>query len=330
MSAAPVMSMKLKIKFLRGNFAGQEMNFEQKEILIGRGPENIVAFATDPSVSRRHARLYYENFEWYIENVSGKNYVVVNGHTIEKTQVSSGQVIKIGDQEFILNYGSSKPQVAKPQVRSQQPAYTPVNNSLGTDYSQAPIMNSSATSGGLAISGRVKFYLIIAVIGVLVWAFLSDTPAANLKKKKELRTPEKIAEEIKAAEDSARQYVEAKEKQGKLTPTFYAAQENYLRGFRDYRNGQYVRAIQEFQSALALYPSHELARRYYNLAKTRFDEMIQTQMIQGRKYRESGNFRLCKGSFASVLTLIKDSNDPIFQEAKKFHDECETLMMERF
>ena len=60
--------------------------------------------------------------------------------------------------------------------------------------------------------------------------------------------------------EAAKKLREAAQMQRKnnLTPTFEIrqAQENYIKGFRDFKKGQYERALESFQACLALYPDH--------------------------------------------------------------------------
>ena len=109
---------------------------------------------------------------------------------------------------------------------------------------------------------------------------------------------------------------------GQNSMQYKAAQENYVKGFRDYRQGQYARAIQSFQAALSFYPNHELARKYILLAQRKFDEMVNYNMSQGRKYYQKQNYKMCQSAFANVMVMLKDSTKPKYIEAKQLFDEC--------
>lgn len=178
-------------------------------------------------------------------------------------------------------------------------------------------------------SGRTRFYVILLAVGIVLgWFLLSGT-----KKKTnefELRTSEKIAEEI----NNSNQQIEALEKQqqerGLNSPQYKNAQSYFIKGFRDYQNGQFYRAIQSFQAALAIFPSHKLAQRYVILAQRRFDEEVHANMVQGKRYRERSNFQFCRAAFANVMTMLKDPNNPIFREAKQLYDECDFKMQGRY
>jgi len=80
------------------SFEGAEYSFDpiNKPILtIGRGTNNDIR-TTDPSSSRSHARIFYENGAWYVENL-GTYGTRVNGLIIKKYKLSEGDKIEIGE-----------------------------------------------------------------------------------------------------------------------------------------------------------------------------------------------------------------------------------------
>lgn len=143
------------------------------------------------------------------------------------------------------------------------------------------------------------------------------------KEQERIRSSDEVMADLAQSESAIRDLQTQIEKKGTDTPQFQSAEQHYLKGFRDYQQGQYGRAMQSFQAALSFYPSHELARKYLVLARRKFDELARFHLTQGRRYRGKNNFRLCSASYAQVLIMVKDSSDPIYKEAKQYYDECE-------
>jgi tetratricopeptide (TPR) repeat protein len=115
------------------------------------------------------------------------------------------------------------------------------------------------------------------------------------------------------------------------TVQYRRAQENFIRGFRDFQQGQYARSREAFQVVLNLDPENELAKRYYHLAQIKFDEMVKFSMIQGNRYREKKNWRMCQSSYTLVLTMLQNrKDDPTFKEAKQFFEECKLNLEGRY
>ena len=76
-------------------------------ITIGKANDNEYV-VNDPSVSRHHARLTYEKEgHWILEDLGSTNGTFVNGIQIARKQVTSKDVIKLGDS-YVFNLDSSK------------------------------------------------------------------------------------------------------------------------------------------------------------------------------------------------------------------------------
>lgn len=177
--------------------------------------------------------------------------------------------------------------------------------------------------------GRFKMYAVVGVI-LLVGAYFFSQE--QVRKRREVKLRDVVSTEVAITESQSEYEKTMKEieKKGQDTIQYRLSQEQYLRGFRDYRQGQYVRAMEEFQAALSFYPNHELARKYYTLAKRKFDEQIQFNMVQGKRYYGVRNYRLCMGYYSTVIKMKKDERDPIRREALQYHNECEIKMRGKY
>ncbi|MBX2995109.1 MAG: FHA domain-containing protein [Bdellovibrionaceae bacterium] len=224
---------------------------------------------------------------------------------------------------------------AMTQPQSQAVGMPQQGGGVGAWNQQAPAGARSVGAGGStyrppsAGGGRFKLYAIVGVI-VLGGAYLFSQD--QIRKRREVKLRDVVSTEV-AITESQSEYDKAMkeiEKKGQDTIQYRLSQEQYLRGFRDYRQGQYVRAMEEFQAALSFYPNHELARKYYTLAKRKFDEQIQFNMIQGKRYYGVRNYRLCMGYYSTVIKMKKDERDPIRREALQYHNECEIKLRGKY
>ena len=120
----------------------------------------------------------------------------------------------------------------------------------------------------------------------------------------------------------------SKEKENVIS--YQQAQETYIKAFRDYRKGQYERALEQFQACLSLAPQHALCNRYLRLSQRKFNELIQQQMILGRKYRDQNQFKACLASYRNVMVMIKDSQNVTYKEAKTNYDYCHYMVEGRY
>ncbi len=79
----------------------ETVEFEQDDIFIGRsepGAQMVLDF--DPKVSRRHARIWLEDDDYWLEDVGSKRGTMVNGRKLDEDEVwglTEKDVIQIGE-----------------------------------------------------------------------------------------------------------------------------------------------------------------------------------------------------------------------------------------
>ena len=96
---------------------------------IGRGFSNFIPLS-DPTASRNHAKVHYEEGSWVVEDLGSTNGSIFNGERVEKISLSSGDVFQIGKTSFSL--------VEREIGESQDPLQTTLEffspaSSAGTD-----------------------------------------------------------------------------------------------------------------------------------------------------------------------------------------------------
>ena len=84
---------------LYGGHIGRKHDMYGPEILIGRDPGNHLPVEVD-SVSRRHARIDLEGETRIITDLGSTNGTYVNNQPVERSQLVSGDLVRIGDVIF--------------------------------------------------------------------------------------------------------------------------------------------------------------------------------------------------------------------------------------
>lgn len=378
MSAAPKVkdAMKFDIEISKGPHIGQNLSFAKASVTIGRGPENDIVLSSDPRVSRQHAEIKQRGTDFVIVNLSQKNFVLLDGQSIQSEVLVNGSVIQIGDTEIQFKFEApsmASAPVQTPPVPAPHPVspLTPVGNSPIAPRSQAPQMpayqaprpqmpampnpsappaqpmayggysppppgagpapmRSSAGGGGPLANPRVRFYAIVAVVGLLAWYFLFSEGPKEKKDPNAFRTSALSMADVVEAEKRTQELLTVK-KEKYDSIQYRRAQENFIKGFRDFQQGQYARAREAFQVVLNLDPDNELAKRYFHLSKIKFDELVKFNMIQGNRYREKKNWRMCQSNYSNVMTMLQHrKDDPSYKEAKQFYEECTLNLEGRF
>ena len=171
-------------------------------------------------------------------------------------------------------------------------------------------------------SGRLRFYAILIVVALGLY-FLLSGEKNKAPKVESLRTNQKVEKSIQESAESIQKLQELNPARDLESLAYKRAEEHYLKGFRDYRQGQFVRARSSFQAALTSYPRHPLARKYLSLSNKKIEEQISSHMMQGHLYLERSQFRLCRSSFNQALLLLTDPNDLKRKEALQLFRECD-------
>ncbi|MEK2689805.1 FHA domain-containing protein [Bdellovibrio sp. GT3] len=362
MGAAPKVkdTLKFDIEVIKGPHSGLRLSFTGGAAKIGRGPENDIVLANDPRISRQHAEIRQRGNEFLIVNLSQKNFVMLNGESVQSEILNKGSVIQVGDSEIrftpeaavvepvipampsvpdvppvpvlkpmapqgIPNMpAAGRPQVPTGHVRPQMPMGQPQPGA--NQYRQARPA-AGAAGGGLLSNPRVRFYAIVAVLGLVAWFLLSPSKKGAAKDPNAFRSSAISMQDVSDAEKRTEE-LRAIKKEKYDSVQYKRAQENFIRGFRDFQQGQYARARESFQVVLNLDPENELAKRYYHLSKIKFDELVKFNLIQGARYREKKNWRMCQSNYSNVITMLQSRrDDPSYKEAKQFYEEC-TLNLE--
>lgn len=272
-----------------------------QRLQLGRAEDNDIVIK-DNKCSRYHAVLEMKEQGLSIKNVSTNNKVFVDGIETTEAILLPNAMIRLGDTEIQLFVSGLESLSPMPEMPNEM---------------AAPIAAAPQKRNPL-------FYVYIALALGGLYLFLSDSGTKS--EEAALSDDEKRQTEIIEAQKITEQLQNLKYTSGKDSKQYLDAQEEYLKGFRDYREGNFSRAITSFQAALALYPKHELARKYEVLSRRKLDEMIQTSMQDGNRYMEQGRYSEAQSSFRTVMILIRSPDNLTYKEAKAKFDQAQAII----
>lgn len=320
MSSAVAVSSAPETKWtvVRGPMKGVVRLMSQAQFTIGRSTECDFVIVNDPKCSRKHVTILVTPQGCEAISQNEKNLLLINGKEVEHARLRDGDILTLGETEVQFNATSAARRMDAPiaMARPGHPMYPQPN-------AQPPPRRPRRAKGG---SARLVIYFVIGLF--FLWIFTAEE--GKKKPTIDIRTDQKIEADIEAATKLKEQAEVQAAKRLDQSVTSRQAQENYVRGFRDYRKGQYERAITQFQACLALNPEHVLCNRYIRLAQRKFNELIQYEVLLGRKYRDQNQFRSCMAAFKNVMSMVKDANSPIYKEAKANFDACNSFVEGRF
>ncbi len=108
MAMSPHSRLKCTNTSLLGLGPGSEILLDVEEVTIGRGTDNSVSLQAD-GVSRKHARIYPAEQEWWVEDQGSTNGVRVNSERVERIALKHGDSVEIGSVPFIFTVDSQAP-----------------------------------------------------------------------------------------------------------------------------------------------------------------------------------------------------------------------------
>ncbi len=93
--------MRPRLVVLSGPLKDSTIPLREGEITIGREASNGIA-VTDPSVSRKHCRLSYQDGRFRVQDLDSRNGTLVNGTGVEEQWLRHGDEIAAGDSAFLF------------------------------------------------------------------------------------------------------------------------------------------------------------------------------------------------------------------------------------
>ncbi len=199
------------LRFISGKYQGGEVVLTPaKEIVVGRSSDLEMVLVED-MVSRRHARIYWENEQIQIEDLGSTNGTFVNGEKVRRANLKEGDRVLIGTSILkVVAADSGAAENARPQdlevVASRQRTSQVRTMSGAIDEIPLPdllqLLASSKKSGVLIIRTDSDVAKIYLRKGVIYYALINDlTEVAPLKTLFRLLTWNKGLFDLEPAED---------------------------------------------------------------------------------------------------------------------------------
>src|SRR5450432_3175762 len=118
------------IQFLNGPLAEQIISIQKAEYFIGRHEQND-AVVFDPKVSRQHARIFYQDGSWIIENLSQNGSIFIDQERVQKQALQHNVVVHLSENTSFIFLFTQQPTV-QTVVRSHGPSATSFTTPLRT------------------------------------------------------------------------------------------------------------------------------------------------------------------------------------------------------
>ena len=293
---------------------------KSSSLTLGRG-EEVDVVISDLKASRTHAKLEFTKEGWMVSDLGSANGIFFQGEYVRKLGLKSGEHFTIGETIFEFLTGNENTRVLTAPLRLATEVVQ-MDNALSAqkikvqNYAKPTQTSVSASAASKKFNPRTLL-LVVALAGG--YYYLNQDEFSP-----------KIAQVAKSKVKS-----EAVEDSGSLSTYLpnsvnheveKTAEQYYRQGFREYREGNYLRAKAQFELALQVNPGHQQAKHYLLSADKEISEDIKNMMDAAASSKNAGRLRVAKGFYETAMRLMYyDRSNPNFIECedavKKLNEE---------
>jgi pSer/pThr/pTyr-binding forkhead associated (FHA) protein len=269
---------------LTGGNKGESYVLTGNRIVIGRSEKADIRL-NDTKSSREHAEISRVGGNWVVTDLGSQNGVMINEKKINQKALVEGDKLIIGQTVF---------KFAKVEVSNKA-------------KSQKEILSDE---GGGKKKNLMPLIIMVAVLGGL-WLFDDKSEKAE---------PKQPTQATSNFQDVSSEYVTALKKRqaGEDKQVKEKLNGIYQRGLREYREGNYFRAIAEFNLALIISPNDSQAEYYLRKTKEDLDTSIEGLTAKAQRDEESLKHQSAIVSYCSIIRLLYTvPEDPRYKNAEK-------------
>jgi pSer/pThr/pTyr-binding forkhead associated (FHA) protein len=252
--------------------------------VIGRSEDADIRIL-DLKSSREHAEIILVGDNYIVTDLGSQNGIVVNDLKITQHVLTNGDKIIIGKTVFKFSRIEVKESPKKSREREESHEHEETDDE---DFSEEQPKNKLLT--------KLLFGVITA--SVLMLLFSDTEKPEKTKNKSEVTTVASVDDVF--AQQYKKKAKENRESKDKLS--YYLK-----RGLREFREGNYFRAITEFESARQWSPNDPLTNFYLRRTKETLNEKIQTFLIKGKRDIKALNYNSAISSYCAVIRLLNDN-----------------------
>jgi pSer/pThr/pTyr-binding forkhead associated (FHA) protein len=279
---------------LTGKNKGEAYFLIGKRVVLGRS-DKVDIRVLDIKSSREHAEIIQVGKDFVLTDLGSQNGIVVNDLKIKQHVLNEGDKIIIGQTVYKFGRIEVKPKIDKKALKLQE---TQEDNEIEEEITPKK-------------GGKSTFLLgILAVGGIALLLLSGEEQKADSKKSK---AKYKI-NEMAGVSAVSMQGERKRDKNVQERMNIY-----FQKGLREFREGNYFRAISEFEHALAWSPSDPQAQFYLRKTQEALDKMIDELMLKGKRDEESLKLQSAAVSYCQILRLLyRYPDDQRHKDAKEF------------
>ena len=264
---------------LTGKYKGEAYFIMGNRIVLGRSEKADVK-VHDIKSSREHAEIAKVGKDFVLTDLGSQNGIVVNDLKVKQHVLNENDKIIIG--QTVYKFG-------KVTVKTQDKQKSLLEKLDDEEYSTEEVQEPKS-----------KLVPILAGI-ILVAAFLlldsgSQDDIATQRKKSKYKL-----KEISDPFTATIQQRQKEDKKAKIKLNLY-----FQKGLREYREGNYYRAISEFNNALSWSPGDPLAEFYLRKTKESLDKTVSSEFNAAVRDEEALKFQSAVVHYCAIIRLLRN------------------------
>ena len=270
-----------------------------KRVLMGRSIKTDIQIY-DGQASREHFELAKVGDDYILTDLGSQNGVYVNDFKVSQHKLKNGDKVIVGSTVYKYSFLEVVPDL--PSVYEEE-------DEDEDEFEEENTKSNIKKKGAKNKKKDNKKILIYGVLLVGLYIFL-DADSGKQKKKKKTGTTDNSAL-IDKGEKQRLSYT------SELDPDLKEKLEAYIhRGRREAREGNYIRALEEFTLARTLDPRNGSVAFYINRATQRLTENIKEIDEQAARFRSAKMFSSAHGKYCIILKMLEKYKDNRDLEAR--------------
>lgn len=273
-----------------------------KRVIIGRG-ETADIQIVDVKISREHAELSFSDGGYTITDIGAQNGIVVNDNKVKQKKLEDTEKVVIGQTVFkynIIEVTNTEMIAADDGVALSGVKSAPKNKISRAANKNSTDLNVLKKSSAGKKGGPKGMIIMIVILGAAYALFFDseEAPKPAVKNDSSARDFERDSAGVSSKKDN-QEDTEIKRKM-----------ESYIHsGRREFSEGNYFRAMEDFRLALLLSPNNGHASFYFSKAKQSLDDDINKSFLKGKQEYESKKLQAAIVSYCGVVQLIQNYPD---------------------
>lgn len=263
---------------LNGENKGLAYYLNNNRIVFGRSDDADIK-VLDIKSSRAHAEVVKNSNKFIITDLGSHNGIIVNDLKVTQHSLSDNDKLIIG--KTVYKFSLVK-------IDNVDVIEEPNKLKRASDKEVSTEENTP--------DPKKKKLLLVAIIFAGVFLIFGGEEESRVQTEKRVKSNEKVS--LKSMSMSFKQKTKKdKEKQKKMSIYF-------SRGLREFREGNYFRAMSEFESALSWSPNDSLALFYMRKTKDALNTAVEEIFNRGRRDEDSLKYQSAIVSYCSVIRLL--------------------------